>query len=124
MSSPRCVLAGLSSVVIGLALLPACASKPEPLPDPRLELKRHNDEYWAYLAATYDKNTDARVERVEYSRGEETFTRLDRDRDGVLTRADLDRDLILPVELVGPMMLIRAAGGPDAKSATLADIGD
>jgi len=111
-------------VAVGALAIVGCRSEPEkpPPPDPRLELARHNDEYWAYLRSTYDRDGDGRVERTEYTRGDDSFARLDRDHDGELTRADLDRELVLPPNLVAPMLLIRLSGGPDAKSAAVADV--
>jgi len=115
---------GLAALLVGSLALGACTSTPEPppKPDPRVELARHNDEFWSYLSTTYDRDANGQVARDEYARGEESFARLDRDRDGVLTRADLDRELVLPGELVGPILLVRLAGGPDAKSASTSDV--
>jgi Ca2+-binding EF-hand superfamily protein len=110
----------LTAVAAGAVLLPGCASAPAP--DPRSELERHHDEYWAYLAANYDRNGDARVEAEEYTRRPESFARLDRDRDGAVTRRDFDVDLVPPPELVAPLLLVRATAGVDAKWAGLAEI--
>jgi Ca2+-binding EF-hand superfamily protein len=108
------------------AALPAagCKSTPAdparaPRPDPRVELDRHHDEYWAYLAATYDADRDGSVARGEYSRPDESFARLDRDRDGAVTRRDFDRDLVLPPDLVVPLLLVRALGAGDEGSVAL-----
>jgi Ca2+-binding EF-hand superfamily protein len=47
-------------------------------------------DVWKTLAAKYDKNKDGEIDAKEYSRGEEKFRGLDRDRDGVLTKADFE----------------------------------
>ena len=43
---------------------------------------------WNFLAEKYDKNKDGKIAKDEYDRGAETFERLDRNEDGVLTRQD------------------------------------
>jgi hypothetical protein len=45
---------------------------------------------WDWLAARFDANKDGKIERPEFGGPAELFDRLDRDRDGVLTRADFD----------------------------------
>lgn len=105
-----------------LALAASCHSPPPPKTageDPAAVLRRHNDEYWAFLAATYDKNHDGKIEPSEYGRDAATFARLDRDHDGVITRADFDKDIVLPAELVLPMMLNKLAGERDAESVAI-----
>jgi Ca2+-binding EF-hand superfamily protein len=109
-----------------LALASAgCHSPPPPPPpkpapeDPAAALRRHNDEYWSFLAATYDRNHDGRIEPSEYGRDPATFARLDRDHDGAVTRADFDRELVLPADLVLPMMLNKVAGERDAESVSI-----
>jgi Ca2+-binding EF-hand superfamily protein len=111
------------SVSIALTLAASCAtSPPKPssgygaaTPDPR-ELARHNDEWWAYLLATYDKNHDGKVDASEYTRGADSFARLDRDHDGVVTRADFDVPLLLPPGLANPILVVKVFGEPDAGS--------
>ena len=44
---------------------------------------------WKYLAEQHDKNKDGKITKDEYNRGEDTFARLDRTEDGVLTAEDL-----------------------------------
>lgn len=44
----------------------------------------------AKLVHQYDKDRDGRVQRAEYPRGDAAFANLDRDGDGVVTRADFD----------------------------------
>lgn len=108
-----------------LALAASCRSpapKPAPKPapeDPAAVLRRQHDEWWSWLAATYDRNHDGRIAPAEYGRDAATFARLDRDHDGVITRADFDRDLVLPADLVLPMMLNRIAGERDAESVAI-----
>lgn len=106
---------------VGFALFVAAAAAckteaPSPRFDPQAELKLRHDGFWSYLAATYDLDHDQRVTRAEYRRGDDSFARLDRDRDGAITRADFDRDLVLPPDLVIPIMLVNAAGGREAES--------
>jgi len=43
---------------------------------------------WDFLRGKYDRNGDARIERVEYPRGERAFGYVDADHDGVITTAD------------------------------------
>lgn len=43
---------------------------------------------WEFLANKYDKNKDGKLTENEYDRGAETFARLDRNEDGVLTPED------------------------------------
>lgn len=45
---------------------------------------------WKWLAARYDLDHDGKITRKEFPGPQELFLRLDRDRDGVLTAADLD----------------------------------
>ena len=93
---------------------------PKPAPeDPVAQLRRAHDEWWSFLAATYDRNHDGRIEPSEYRRDAATFARLDRDHDGVITRADFDKDLVLPADLVLPMMLNKVAGERDAESVSI-----
>jgi Ca2+-binding EF-hand superfamily protein len=109
--------------ILGVLLLLAAAacSSPQPAarPDPRVELAKRNDRSWVHLESTYDGDGDHRITRAEYARGDDSFARLDRDHDGSVTRADFDRELVLPPDLVLPILLVRMAGGSDAKSAEL-----
>jgi len=106
-------------VALLLAATCGCAGAPA-RPDPVVELRRHHEEWWAYLAATYDRDHDRRVTRAEYGRDDAAFARLDRDGDGAVTRADFERDLVLPPDLVIPMLVIEIAAGPDEESVTIA----
>jgi Ca2+-binding EF-hand superfamily protein len=45
---------------------------------------------WKWLAGRFDANKDGKIERREFPGQDDVFNRLDRDRDGVLTRADFD----------------------------------
>lgn len=108
-----------------LALAAAGCASPPPPPkkapeDPAVILRRQHDEWWAALAATYDQNHDGRIEPSEYGRDPATFARLDRDHDGSVTRADFEKDLVLPADLVLPMMLNKLAGERDAESVEIA----
>jgi Ca2+-binding EF-hand superfamily protein len=113
----------IARIAGALALAAAgCHSPPSQKPapeDPAAVLRRHNDEWWNFLAATYDRNHDGRIEPSEYGRDAATFARLDRDHDGVITRADFDRDIVLPAELVLPMMLNKLAGERNAESVAI-----
>ena len=99
-----------------LQLCSGCAARPA---DPRTELAHHNDEFWAYLAGTYDANGDGHVAADEYRRGSESFRNLDRDGDGVVTRADLEREVTPSAELILPILFLKVAGEPGAKSIDL-----
>jgi Ca2+-binding EF-hand superfamily protein len=100
---------------------PAPTPSPKKAPeDPAVVLRRNHDQWWSWLAANYDKNHDGRIEASEYGRDATAFARLDRDHDGVVTRADFERDLVLPADLVLPMVLIGiASGGRDVDSIAL-----
>jgi Ca2+-binding EF-hand superfamily protein len=91
--------------------------------DPAVAQRRRrdeqNDQWWKWLAAVYDRNHDGRIEPSEYGRDPATFARLDRDHDGVITRADFDRAVVPPPDLVLPMMLIGIAGERDADSVAI-----
>lgn len=110
-----------AALVASLAFAAGCASSSpsssshSQLPDPR-ELAKHNDEWWSYLLATYDKNHDGKIDASEYTRGADSFARLDRDHDGVITRADFDVQLVLPPGLANPILVVKAFGEPDAGS--------
>jgi hypothetical protein len=45
---------------------------------------------WSWLAARFDANKDGKIDRKEFRGPADLFDRLDRDHDGVLTRADFD----------------------------------
>lgn len=68
---------GLSSLFAPVA--PAAASE-----DP--------ETVWQYLCRKYDKDHNDQIAPGEYDRGQDAFTRLDRDRDGVLSTADFERE--------------------------------
>jgi Ca2+-binding EF-hand superfamily protein len=109
-----------------LAAAAACQA-PEPVKkaaeDPAAEQRRRrdeqNDQWWQWLAAAYDRNHDGKIEPSEYGRDPSTFARLDRDHDGAITRADLDREVVPPPDLVLPMMLLGIAGEHEAESVAI-----
>jgi len=45
-------------------------------------------DVWKFLAEKYDKNDDDELSKTEYGRSEETFDRLDTNKDGVLSAVD------------------------------------
>lgn len=45
---------------------------------------------WPFVEATYDRNSDGRVDAKEFSGARESFVRLDRNRDDALTQSDFD----------------------------------
>src|SRR5205823_544293 len=45
---------------------------------------------WDWLAARFDANRDGRITAEEFKGPRKLFTRLDRDRNGIITRDDLD----------------------------------
>jgi len=47
-----------------------------------------SDAAWKFLADKYDANKDGKIEKGEYDRDEATFTRLDKNGDGALTKED------------------------------------
>ena len=44
---------------------------------------------WEYLAKRYDTDGDGKISREEYTRTDEHFVRLDRDKNGVIEAADM-----------------------------------
>ena len=50
-----------------------------------------NSEVWAHYASRYDQDKNGEVTAAEYSRGDDRFTRLDRNQDGKLTPEDFAR---------------------------------
>lgn len=46
---------------------------------------------WEYLAKRYDTDGDDKITPEEYTRGTEAFTRLDRDKNGVIEEADMSK---------------------------------
>jgi Ca2+-binding EF-hand superfamily protein len=74
------------------------------------------DLVWEFLLARYDRDGDELILRAEYERGEDAFSRLDRDRDGALERADLDRPITLPPDDAAPYLLVSALGAEGADS--------
>lgn len=45
---------------------------------------------WDYLAKRYDADGDGKITRDEYTRSDEHFGRLDRDKNGVIEAADME----------------------------------
>ena len=45
-------------------------------------------DVWKFLSEKYDKNDDGKLSKSEYGRSEETFDRLDTNKDGNLSSAD------------------------------------
>lgn len=45
---------------------------------------------WDYLAKRYDADQDGKITREEYTRTDEHFVRLDRDKNGVIEAADME----------------------------------
>ena len=43
---------------------------------------------WGYLSEKYDQNNDGKIDKSEYERSGETYSRLDANKDGVLTKDD------------------------------------
>ncbi len=46
------------------------------------------ESVWEYYAEKYDKDSDGKLSKTEYDRGDERFARLDKNKDGVLTKED------------------------------------
>ncbi|MFK7765931.1 MAG: hypothetical protein AB8B55_01725 [Mariniblastus sp.] len=46
------------------------------------------DQIWEYYAKKYDKDSDGKLSKSEYDRGDDRFARLDKNKDGVLTKDD------------------------------------
>ncbi len=49
-----------------------------------------DESTWEHLARLYDTNGDGLIERLEYRLGDELWSRLDHDADGVLTWRDIE----------------------------------
>ena len=49
---------------------------------------RGGEATWEFLAEKYDGDKDGKVTLAEYTRSKDTFLRLDRDKDGVLSKQD------------------------------------
>lgn len=56
-----------------------------------LYLEQEFDSTIGYLLAAYDANGDATISRDEYSRGDSTWDRLDKNKDGAINEADFVR---------------------------------
>ncbi len=76
-------------------LLAGCATTPDSTTtsaawtcSSRLELS----QVWSFLEGKYDRNHDARITTVEYTRGATRFKNFDRDDNGVLEAADFPED--------------------------------
>jgi len=55
---------------------------------PRAQNLSSRGERWAFLQQAHDANGDGVIAPAEYSRGDDTFRRLDRNRDGVIDERD------------------------------------
>ena len=98
-------------VAAGVMVAGCAAPPPAPAPiDPLVEHRRHLAEAWGFLAQRYDGDGDGAIARSEYGRGDEPFARLDRDGDGQLRFADLERAGPLPPDFGIPLLLVRLAG--------------
>ncbi len=51
---------------------------------------RGGEATWKFLQEKYDGDKDGKISAKEYTRGKATFARLDKDKDGVLTKKDWD----------------------------------
>ncbi len=86
------------AALVALALVPpAIRALPTPFPaadetDEQRPRTIPTDSVWDYLAERYDADGDGRVTRAEYDRSEQSFARLDRDEDGVLTAPEFAVD--------------------------------
>lgn len=49
-------------------------------------------EVWRFLSRSYDADENGSITAAEYGRGEKAFRNLDRNRDGVITAADFERE--------------------------------
>jgi Ca2+-binding EF-hand superfamily protein len=97
----------LAAFALPLGLTAGCRSTSAP---------SHAEEAWAHLSGRYDTDGDGRIGRAEYPRGEEAFTRLDRDRDGDVDRQDLALPSQPPAELAVPFFVVSYLAPEDADS--------
>jgi Ca2+-binding EF-hand superfamily protein len=72
-----------------IACIAAIAMLTIPIAAQRRNRQQDTAAAWRTLSARYDKNDDGKISKEEHGRGEQAFSRLDRDGDGFLTEADL-----------------------------------
>jgi hypothetical protein len=114
---PRAVPALLAT------LLAAACAGPAPEPeDPAVLAARESDRIHAALVARHDRDGDGRISAKEYARDAASFAHLDRDDDGMLTRADHDVPITMPADLTAPMLLARSFGVQGQDGVTQAQI--
>jgi hypothetical protein len=53
-----------------------------------MDVRGEHESVWGYLSVKYDSDSNGRIERSEYDRGDEAFERLDSNRDGALSEED------------------------------------
>jgi thiol-disulfide isomerase/thioredoxin len=63
---------------------------------------------WAATSARYDRDGNRKVTRSEFSGGDESFARLDRDHDSILTAADFDFSASALAPTPGALVFARA----------------
>ena len=75
------------------ALLCAACAAPVEAPDSsgpdRTRVAQEAGTTWEYLARLYDADSDGRILRAEYPRGDEHWNSLDTDADGIVTRMEI-----------------------------------
>ncbi len=111
----------------GLAWVTACSAAP-PASEASAQLMASNgelsepDTVWQYLASKYDTDSDGSVAAAEYDRGAETFARLDKNSDGVLSLSDFaptdEGGMAMTPERMAPMILSRGFQQDDDPALT------
>ena len=54
------------------------------------EVAEESESVWEYLSKLYDKDSDGKISRAEYTRDDEHWKRLDKDGDGFIVQAEVD----------------------------------